>query len=311
MVGNAAGLTVMVLVIGVNALPQASVAVHVSIIVPPQAPGLAERVERFDVPAIRHAPVNPLVKALVLGAGIAVQFTVTSAGGVIVGRGAGFTVMVRVTGVKALPQASVAFQVSMMVPPQAPEGLWTEKVDGLEVPLIRHPPAAPLVYGMVLGAGRAPQSTVISAGAVIVGSGAGLMVILRVTGAKALPHSSVAVHVSVTVPPQAPGMAENVERFDWPVIRQPPVFELVKVRILGSGSGSPQAIVIAAGAVIVGNDAGLIVIVRLTGARALPQASVAVQVSVTVPPQASGGIAENVEKFEFPLIRHPPAPPLV
>jgi hypothetical protein len=40
------------------------------------------------------------------------------------------------------------------------------------------------------------------------------MVMILVFGAKALPHSSVAVHVSVTVPPQAPGMAEKVEGLD-------------------------------------------------------------------------------------------------
>jgi hypothetical protein len=80
---------------------------------------------------------------------------------------------------------------------------------------------------MLLGAGSAPQSTVISAGAVIVGSGAGLMVMILVFGAKALPHSSVAVQVSVTVPPHEPGIAEKVDRLEVPVIRHPPAPELV------------------------------------------------------------------------------------
>ena len=100
-------------------------------------------------------------------------------------------------------------------------------MDILEVPLIKHPPATPFVKEIVLGAGRAPQSTVISAGAVITGSGAGLMVIVLVFVASALPQSSVAVQVSVTVPPQLPGMAEKVEGFDCPVTRQPPAPELV------------------------------------------------------------------------------------
>jgi hypothetical protein len=134
----------MVLVIGVKALPQASVAVHVSIIVPLQVEGGAENVEGLEVPLIRQEPVNPLEYGLVLETGAVPQDIVISAGAVIVGRGAGLTVMVRVTGVRALPQASVAFHVSIMVPPQAPAGLWAEKVDGLDVPLIRHPPAAPL-----------------------------------------------------------------------------------------------------------------------------------------------------------------------
>ena len=73
---------------------------------------------------------------------------------------------------------------------------------------------------------------------------------------------------------------------------------------------TPHAIIIAKGAVIVGNAAGLTVIVLLTGARGLPQASVAVHVSVTGPPQAPG-VAENVEVFEVPVIRHEPLSPLV
>ena len=56
-----AGVTVMVLVTGASTLPQASVAVHVSVIVPPHGPGVAENVEVADVPVIRHDPVSPLV----------------------------------------------------------------------------------------------------------------------------------------------------------------------------------------------------------------------------------------------------------
>ena len=65
----------------------------------------------------------------------------------------------------------------------------------------------------------------------------------------------------------------------------------------------------SAGAVIVGRAAGLTVIILDTEARALPQISVAVQVSVTLPPQASG-VAENVDVLEVPEIRHPPDSPL-
>jgi hypothetical protein len=68
---------------------------------------------------------------------------------------------------------------------------------------------------------------VISEGAVIVGSAAGVTVIVRVTGANALPHASVAVQVSVIVPPQAGGVAEKVEGFDVPLSRQPPANPLV------------------------------------------------------------------------------------
>ena len=65
-----------------------------------------------------------------------------------------------------------------------------------------------------------------------------------------------------------------------------------------------------AGAVIVGNGAGSTVMVLDTDAITLPQGSVAVQVSVTVPPQA-GGVEPNVDGFDVPLIRHAPLAPLV
>ena len=70
----------------------------------------------------------------------------------------------------------------------------------------------------MLGAGILPQATVIGAGAVIVGNAAGLTVIIRETELTVRPQLSVAVHVSVTVPPHALGVAVNVEGFEVPVI---------------------------------------------------------------------------------------------
>ena len=67
---------------------------------------------------------------------------------------------------------------------------------------------------------------------------------------------------------------------------------------------------IFAGAVIVGSAAGLTVMVLDTDAIVLPQGSVAVQVSVTVPPHPDG-VALNVEALDVPLIRHDPLSPLV
>ena len=64
------------------------------------------------------------------------------AGAVMVGRAAGFTVIVLDTDAIVLPQRSVAVQVSVTVPPH-PEGV-ALKVDELDVPVIRHAPAAPL-----------------------------------------------------------------------------------------------------------------------------------------------------------------------
>ena len=51
----------MILVTGVSALPQASVAVQVSVIVPPHGPGAAENVDVLEVPVIRQEPESPLV----------------------------------------------------------------------------------------------------------------------------------------------------------------------------------------------------------------------------------------------------------
>ncbi len=212
------------------------------------------------------------------------------------------------TEAKGLPQESVAVQVSIIKPLHEPLE-WVANVDGLETPLIKHPPLNPFVNGSVEGAGNVPQDNVRSAGAVIVGKAAGLTVIVLETGANALPQESVAVHVSVTVPPQESGVTVNVDRLEVPLIKHPPLNPLVNERVDGAGN-DPQATVIVLGAVIVGNSAGLTVIVLETGAKALPQESVAVHVSVTIPPQEPGGV-ENVDGLEVPLIKHPPLNPFV
>ena len=93
-----------------------------------------------------------------------------------------------------------------------------------------------------------------------------------VTGTSALPHASVAVHVSVIVPPHGPGAAENVDVADVPVIRQEPASPLVNVSVDDAGV-APQAIVMGPGAVITGSAAGVTVIV-LDPLIVLPHASV-------------------------------------
>ena len=60
MVGSAAGLTVIVLDTDAIVLPHGSVAVQVSVTVPPQAGGVAPKDDGLDVPVMRHAPLNPL-----------------------------------------------------------------------------------------------------------------------------------------------------------------------------------------------------------------------------------------------------------
>jgi len=194
---------------------------------------------------------------MVLGAGIAPQLTVKGAGADMTGNAAGLTVIIRDTGESGLPHRSVAVHVSVTVPPQGP-GI-AVNVDGVEVPVIRHPPVNPLLKLIVLGAGMAPQSTVIAAGAVMVGSVAGETVMVLDTGASTLPQPSVAVHVSVTVPPQAPGVVVNVERFDVPVIEHPPVSPLLNGRVLAGGK-APQETVMSGALEMTGNAAGLTVI---------------------------------------------------
>jgi hypothetical protein len=181
-----------------------------------------------------------------------------SGGAVIAGNDAGLTVTILLTEASALPQLSVAVQVSVTVPPQEP-GV-AEKVDRFEVPLIRHPTDRPLVKGTVVGTIGVPQGTVIAASGVITGRAAGSTVMILDTEASARPHTSVAVQVSVTVPPQAPGVAEKVDRFEVPLIKQPPGKPLVNGTVVGT-IGVPQGTVIAASGVITGNAAGLTVMI--------------------------------------------------
>jgi hypothetical protein len=256
--------------------------------------------------AVPPAVINAAI--VVIGEGkFAVQETVTAAGHVITGAVLSTTVITLDTGASVLPHTSVAVQVSVNVP--QPFVGSVVKVDTFEVPLIKHPPVKPLVNGIVPGEGIEPQFTVIGPGFANIGNAGGLTVITLDTGAIILPHASVAVHVSVTVPPHGPGVAVKVDGFDIPLIKHPPLKPLVNGIVLDAGT-PPQATVMAAGAVIVGSVAGLTVITLDTGAIVLPHASVAVHVSVTVPPHAPG-VAVNVDGFDVPLIKHPPDKPLL
>ena len=109
------------------------------------------------------------------------------------------------------------------------------------------------------------------------------------------------------VPPHGPGAAEKVDVADVPVIKHDPLKLLVNVSVDDVGV-APQAIVMPAGAVITGNAPGVTVIV-LDPLIVLPQASVYVQLSVSVPPHPVTvplRVAVTV-----PDIRHDPLPPLV
>ena len=188
------------------------------------------------------------------------QLTVIAAGvPVIVGGVVSFIVIILETDASVLPQLSVAVHVSVTFPLQLPATV-VENVDELDVPLNKQPPLNPLLNEIVLEVGNAPHVTVISAGATIVGRVAGLTVIILDTGVKVLPVLSVAVQVSVTVPPQALGVVEKVEGFEIPLIKQPPDNPLLNEIVLEAGI-DPQETVILLGATIVGKAAGLTVIV--------------------------------------------------
>ena len=78
----------------------------------------------------------------------------------------------------------------------------------------------------MLDAGVAPQAIVMAAGAVIVGNAAGVtvMVLLPLI---VLPHASVYVHVSVSVPPHPVGAVPVRTAVTVPEIKQLPLAELV------------------------------------------------------------------------------------
>ena len=142
------------------------------------------------------------------------------------------------------------------------------------------------------------------------GSAAGVMLIVLETGASALPHASLAAHVSTMVPPQALGVAVLVEVAE-PVSRQPAPPLLLKLSELAAGACPHDTVTLAGGVAKVGNAAGDTVTVLETGASVLPQRSVAFHVSITVPPHAPAGVcAENVET-PLPVIRQPALPLLV
>ena len=131
----------MVLVTGTSALPHASVAVHVSVIVPPHGPGAAENVDVADVPVIRQEPLSPLVNVSVDDAGVAPQAIVMGPGAVITGSAAGVTVIV-LDPLIVLPHASVYVQLSVSVPPHP---VTVPLLVAVTVPEIRHVPLAELL----------------------------------------------------------------------------------------------------------------------------------------------------------------------
>ena len=95
-----------------------------------------------------------------------------------------------------------------------------------------------------------------SSGAVIIGKAVGLTVIVLETESRVLPQVSIAVHVSVTFPPQEFGAVEKVDGFDISFIKHVPFNSLLNEMVLGKGR-PPQATVMSSGAVIIGKAAGL------------------------------------------------------
>jgi hypothetical protein len=75
---------------------------------------------------------------------------------------------------------------------------------------------------MVEGTITVPHGTEVLVSGVMAGKAAGSMVMVLETGAKSLPQLSVAVQVSMIVPPHGPVVPVNVDGFDVPMIWQLP-----------------------------------------------------------------------------------------
>ena len=197
--GVAAGLTWMNLD-AVIVVPQ-TVAVHVSVTSPPHAPGIVLKVD-MTVPVSWQLPVNPLsyVSSWVVAPP---QATVMAFWAGNDGVNAGLTWII-LEVVITLPQ-TVAVHVSVTSPPQAPGRVL--KVD-LTVPVSWQLPVKPLSY-VSSWVVAPPHATVIADWAGNDGVNAGLTWMIREV-VMVLPHT-VAVHVSVTSPPHAPGMVVKVE----------------------------------------------------------------------------------------------------
>jgi hypothetical protein len=111
----------------------------------------------------------------------------------------------------------------VIVPPHGPGA--AENVDVADVPVIKHDPLSPLVNVSVDDAGVAPQAIVMGPGAVITGSAAGVTVIV-LDPLIVLPHASVYVHESVSVPPH-PVTVPLLVAVTVPEIRHVPLEELL------------------------------------------------------------------------------------
>src|SRR5260221_1973498 len=129
-VGNAAGVTVIVLDTVAITRPHGSVAVQVCVTVPPHAGGVAPNENAFDQPFITHNQRNPMLSSTVVTDGMPPQLTVVSAGAVIVGNAAGVTVIVLDTVAITRPHRSVALLDCGTVPLHA--GVVGPKVDAFD-----------------------------------------------------------------------------------------------------------------------------------------------------------------------------------
>ena len=150
------------------------------------------------MPLIKQVPLAPLVYPSELVT-TAPQANVMGDAAANTAIAAGLTVIILDTGASVLPHASVADQVSVIVPPQGPGA---EVCVDVAVPLTKQVPLPPLLYANTLTAGIAPQATVIFVGGVNVGNTGGLIVITWEKVVLVLLQASLATHVFVYVPPQ-------------------------------------------------------------------------------------------------------------
>ena len=187
------------------------------------------------------------------------------------------------------------------MPPQGPGAV--EKVDVLEVPVIRQVPVSPLVKVKVDEPGVAPQEMVMGPGALIVGSAGGVTVIVLDPLMVRL-QASVYVHASVNVPPHPVTVPVLVD-ITVPEIRQLPEAALLKLTVGTAGMASQATVTLPGGVRNTAGGAGVTVMV-LVPLMVLLQASVKVQLSVIVPPQP---VTDPVlVAVTAPVIRQVPLP---
>jgi hypothetical protein len=263
-VANTGGVwsSIVIVCVTVAELPQASVTVHVRVIVAGQLPEGAESVPITE-PEVSQLSVYG--NAIIAGIS-SIHSTVVSAGGVANTGGVWSSIVIVCVTVAELPQASVTVHVRVIVAGQLPEG--EESVP------ITEPDVSQLsVYGNAIIAGiSSMHSTVVSAGGVANTGGVWSSIVMVCVTVAELPQASVTVHVLITVAGQLPEGEESVP------ITEPDVSQLsVYGNAIIAGISSMHSTVVSAGGVAnTGGVTSTVLVMICVHVFVLPHASVAI-----------------------------------